>query len=218
MFGDCYEIMDNSKQLAIAILIGGKSFRFGTEKSNISFLGKPLILHQIETLAAFDEDVFLIAHSDDQIKDFKKKIEFPKEVSFIVDNREFFPFENLFSPMLGVYSALKELDHLKFEKVFLISGDAPMIKADIIEFIINKSLDYDCCVPRWENGYLEPLMAIYPTKQAFELAESALKSKLFSLNQLIDPNWKIKYVSVENELRPLDINLLSFFRFMELGF
>ena len=48
--------MNNNKSLAIIILIGGKSARFGTEKAIINIFGKPLILHQIETLYKFDED------------------------------------------------------------------------------------------------------------------------------------------------------------------
>lgn len=203
--------MDNRKILAIAILIGGKSLRFGTEKPVISFFDKPLILHQIETLAAFDEDVFLVAHSTAQIINYKKKIDFPKEIRFIVDDREFFPYENLFSPTLGVYSALKELDHLEFEKVLIISGDAPMIKAEVIEHIIKQSIAYDCCVPKWENGYLESLFAVYPVKSALSLAEKALKANKFNLSLLIDPNWKINYISVERDLRPLDKHLLSLF-------
>ncbi|TFG18331.1 MAG: molybdenum cofactor guanylyltransferase, partial [Promethearchaeota archaeon] len=36
--------MENQKKLAILILIGGKSTRFGVEKAVINVLGKPLIL------------------------------------------------------------------------------------------------------------------------------------------------------------------------------
>ena len=66
--------MDNQKKLAIVILIGGKNIRFGYESAAVlNVLGKPLILHQIETLSKFDEDVFLIAHSEYQINSYLKK-------------------------------------------------------------------------------------------------------------------------------------------------
>lgn len=43
--------MDNSKELAVLILIGGRTTRFGTEKAIIELYGKPLILHQLEILS-----------------------------------------------------------------------------------------------------------------------------------------------------------------------
>lgn len=46
--------MENPKYLAILILIGGRSTRFGTEKAIIELYGKPLILHQLEILSKFD--------------------------------------------------------------------------------------------------------------------------------------------------------------------
>ena len=82
----------NKNLLAFVILVGGKSARFGTEKAVVEIVGKPLILHQIETLSKLRQQIFLIARSEEQILDYKKKIEFPKEVNFIVDDREFFSF------------------------------------------------------------------------------------------------------------------------------
>ncbi|MHA1763414.1 MAG: molybdenum cofactor guanylyltransferase, partial [Promethearchaeota archaeon] len=52
--------LENPKYLAILILIGGRSSRFGFDKGSIEFLGKPLILYQIDTLKQFDNDVFLV--------------------------------------------------------------------------------------------------------------------------------------------------------------
>ncbi len=82
--------MIDQKYLAILILIGGKSTRFGTEKPIVNFYGKPLILHQIDILSKIDHDIYLVAHSEEQIFNYRKQIEFPKDVNFIVDNRNIF--------------------------------------------------------------------------------------------------------------------------------
>jgi molybdopterin-guanine dinucleotide biosynthesis protein A len=201
--------MENPKYLAILILIGGKSARFGIEKAAIDLLGKPLILHQIETLSKLDEDVFLVAHSEEQIFNYRKMISFPKEIAFIIDDREIFHHPNIFKPMLGIYSGLKELKRLNFEKVFLLSCDMPLIKPEVIQLMIEKSKGYECCIPKWKNGFLEPFFAIYPVSKGLERAKQILIKENYGLLNFIDKNWKINYVAVEELIQPLDQNLLS---------
>ncbi|TFG01227.1 MAG: molybdenum cofactor guanylyltransferase [Promethearchaeota archaeon] len=201
--------MINEKSLAIIILIGGKSARFGTEKAVINLLNKPLILHQIDTLSNFDKDIFLVANSEEQIYNLRKKITFPKEVAFIVDDRELFTFPRIFKPMLGIYSGFKELDNLGFEKCFLLSCDMPLIKPSVIELLMNGIKGYDCCIPQWKNGFIEPFFAIYPVKKTYERSKWILETENYGLLNLIDENWKINYISVEDSIKPLDKNLVS---------
>lgn len=201
--------MNNSKDLAILILIGGKSTRFGTEKAVVEFFGKPLILHQIETLSKFDQDIFLVAHSEEQIFNYRREIEFPKNITFIVDDREIFRHPKIYKPMLGIYSGFKELLRQKFEKAFVLSCDMPLIKPEVINFMIQQSEDYDCVIPKWKNGFLEPYFAIYPVKKGFNKAKEILMNENYGLLNLIEKNWKINYLLVEDKIQPLDQNLLS---------
>jgi len=202
--------MNVEKKLAIIILIGGKNIRFGNESAAVlDVLGKPLILHQIETLSKFDEDVFLIAHSEYQINSYYKKIDFPRDINFTVDDTDFLEDTELRTPMLGIYSGFKELDRLGFEKGFLLSGDMPLIKPKVIELMINRVKGYDCGIPRWNNGYLEPLFAIYPVKSTYKLAKKAIQERNYALNKIIDESLNINYISVEESIKPLDQNLVS---------
>ena len=202
--------MNVEKKLAIIILIGGKNIRFGNESAAVlDVLGKPLILHQIETLSKFDEDVFLIAHSEYQINSYYKKINFPRDINFIVDDSEIVEDKELRTPMLGFYSGFKELDRLGFEKGFLLSGDMPLIKPKVIELMINSVKGYDCSVPRWNNGYLEPLFAIYSVNSIFKLAKKSILERNYALNKIIDESLNINYISVEESIKPLDQNLVS---------
>jgi len=201
--------MESQKALVILILIGGKSIRFGTEKAAIELFGKPLILHQIDTLYKFDQDIFLVAHSEEQIFNYRKEIEFPKEINFFLDDREVFNHPKIFKPMLGIYSGFKELLKLNFEKAFLLSCDIPLIKSEVVELMINESKGYDCCIPRWNNGFLEPFFAIYPVEKGFYRAKEILTNENYGLYNFIDKSWKINYVSVEKSIQPLDHNLVS---------
>ncbi|TFF88215.1 MAG: molybdenum cofactor guanylyltransferase [Promethearchaeota archaeon] len=202
----------SQKELAILILAGGQSRRFGREKWSFEVNDKPLLLYQIETLEKFDEDIFLSVNSQNQIYNLKEKIKFPKEVNFIEDDRELFPYPELFTPLLGIYSGVKKLNNLDFKKVFVISGDAPLIDSDVIKYMIKQSEGFDLTIPRWENAYLESMFAIYPVKETYHKAKEILKEKEhYGLNKLIEESWKINYISVEKQLRPLDPNLFSLF-------
>ncbi|MFX1568926.1 MAG: molybdenum cofactor guanylyltransferase [Promethearchaeota archaeon] len=200
---------ENQTYLAILILIGGKSTRFGLEKPIIEIYGKPLILHQIDILSKFDQDIYLVAHSEEQIFNYKKEIKFPKDINFIVDDREIFNHPNIYKPMLGIYSGLKELNELGFEKVFLLSCDMPLIKPEVINLMISESQGFECCIPKWNNGFLEPFFAIYPVKKGFHKAKEILIDENYGLLNFIDKNWIINYISVENLIQPLDKNLIS---------
>ncbi len=202
--------MDDQKKLAIVILIGGKNIRFGNESAAVlDVLGKPLILHQIETLSKFDEDVFLVANSEYQINSYYREINFPRDINFIVDDTEIIGEPDVRTPMLGIYSGFKELNNLGFEKGFLLSGDMPLIKPEVIELLIKEVEGYDCCIPRWNNGFLEPLFAIYPVEKTYELAKKTIQEKNYAFNSIIDKTWNINYISVEESIKPLDQNLVG---------
>ena len=202
--------MDDQKKLAIVILIGGKNIRFGNESAAVlDVLGKPLILHQIETLSKFDEDVFLVANSEYQINSYYKEINFPRDINFIVDDTEIIGDSDVRTPMLGIYSGFKELNNLGFEKGFLLSGDMPLIKPEVVDLLIKEVEGYDCCIPRWNNGFLEPLFAIYPVEKTYELAKKTIQEKNYAFNSIVDKTWNINYISVEESIKPLDQNLVG---------
>ena len=203
-------IKNNSKYLAIAILIGGISTRFGSDKGLFEFHGKSLISYQLETLTQTDYDIFLVAHSIEQVQSYINKIDIRQITGFIIDDNSPSSDSNLHSPMKGLYSAYKELKDMDYEKSLTLSCDLPFINLDVIEFLIKQSKGYDCCIPKWNNGFLEPLFAIYPIKKAYKKAEENLKNHKYKLTNIMSDNWKINFLSVENSIKQFDQNLLTF--------
>ncbi|MFW9819145.1 MAG: molybdenum cofactor guanylyltransferase [Candidatus Thorarchaeota archaeon] len=203
-------IRKGSMHLAISILIGGASTRFGSDKGLFQISGKPLISYELETLGKLNYDIFLVAHSKKQVQDYLDKIEIERVMAFIVDDYTLLENKDIKTPLLGLYSAFKELNELGYEKTFVLPCDTPLIQKNVIEFLVKASRDYDCCIPQWNNRLFEPLIAIYPIKKAFERSKEILKANLFKLTNLLDKNWKINYVSIENFIQPLDPQLLSF--------
>ncbi len=129
---------------------------------------------------------------------------------FIVDDNSVIGDKKTRSPLIGLYSTFKELLSLHYEKTFILACDNPFIQFKVIELLIFNSINYECCIPQWENSFVEPLFAIYPTRKAYYLSKKNLENKQFKLNKLLDRKWKTKYISIENEIKPIDNNLLTF--------
>ena len=204
------KINDKSKDIAFAVLIGGKSNRFGSDKGLYEFQGKSLISYLLNTLSEGAYDIFLVAHSPRQVQNYINNIDIKKIVAFILDDKKLVPDLKLHAPLLGLYSAYKELSKLGYKRTFTLSCDTPLIKYEVIKFIIEESKGYDCCIPRWNNGYIEPLLAIYPTKNAYFRSEEKLLKNEFQLTSLAENKWKIKYLSIEDSIKPFDEDLVSF--------
>ncbi len=92
----------------------------------------------------------------------------------------------------------------------MLSCDNPLVKFEVIEYIINQCEGFDCCIPKWKNNFLEPLLAIYPVNKAYETSKRNLRNNIFKLTKLISQAWKTKYISIEDEIWFLDKKFQSF--------
>ena len=201
--------ISKKSNLAIVILIGGKSSRFGNDKGLFKIHGKPLISYQLETLKRLSHDIFLISNSKEQVQNYVNEINFEMITAIIIDNYNKDRLKELYTPMIGIYSAFKELNKLGYEKSLVLSCDLPLIKLNVIDFLIKQSVGFDCCIPRWDNGFVEPLVAIYPVRKGLAKTKENLRMKRYKLTNLLDSNWKINFVSIENSIKVMDENMLS---------
>ena len=92
----------------------------------------------------------------------------------------------------------------------MLSCDNPLVKFEVIEFIIRQCEGFDCCIPRWNNNFLEPLLAIYPITKAYETSLRNITQNKYKLTKIISKDWKTNYISIENEISFLDKKLQSF--------
>ncbi|AEC52570.1 molybdopterin-guanine dinucleotide biosynthesis protein A [Pyrococcus sp. NA2] len=151
------------------VLAGGKSRRFGIDKLLYKVNGKPLILHTIERLEMSREinEIVIVAApwNKETMKSFGYEV--------VVDDL-------LLGPISGVYTALSLGDS------FIVGGDMPSLIPEFIDYIIKEFNNYGkiVCVPRWENGYLEPLHAAY-SKKFREILEERIKRGLYKLGDAI---------------------------------
>lgn len=210
------KISNKSKILAIAVLIGGKSSRFGSDKGLFELSGKPLISYLLDILYKINYNIFLVANSISQMQDYMKKIDIKNLTAFIIDEKDINSDDTLQTPMIGLYSAFKELNRLNYKKVIILTCDSPLIKKEVLEYLIEKCKNFDCCIPQWESGFLEPLIAIYPIKKALKSIKRNFKNRLYKLTNILSTHWKINFISIEKEIKQIDSELSTFININEL--
>ncbi len=131
-------------------------------------------------------------------------------MGFIVDEVDFALNRGSHLPLIGLYSAFKELRKLGYKKVLVLPCDTPLVKFEVIDFLIHQCNKFDCCIPKWQNNLLEPLIAIYSIKNAYESSIRNIKQNQYKLTKLINKDWKVNYISIEQDITKIDPNLLSF--------
>ena len=77
-------------------------------------------------------------------------------------------------------------------------------------FLLEVCLNRTASIPRWPNGYIEPLHAAYHVKSAEEAAEEALKEGKLNMRSMIEKLGMVRYISTL-VIKQLDPELLTFF-------
>ncbi|MCZ7401375.1 MAG: molybdenum cofactor guanylyltransferase [Candidatus Methanoperedens sp.] len=179
------------------ILAGGRGKRMGNrEKALMVINGKPLIDYVIKSLENVVDEI-IISVRDKSQGDVLKQI----MPGYTYANDE---FENK-GPLSGMLSGLTLC---KNEFCFIGACDMPFINENVVKMLFRLSEAYEAAIPRWEDGFLEPLHAVYRCKsmiresrKAIELGENTIIAPIFRIN--------VNYISIET-IRKIDPDLRTF--------
>jgi len=185
------------------ILAGGKSQRFYPFDKCFSTLNnKPLIQHAIDRISSVADEIIVAARDEEQGGRIKKIIKNSNKIVFVFDSSKDV------GPLAGFLSGL---ERASFSYSIVIGCDMPFIDPGVAKFLfeIASSAGYDAVVPKWENGMLEPLHAVYrnePMLAAIKEAAKRGEGKIFTvLSQLK----KVYFLSV-SKIREIDPCLKTF--------
>lgn len=181
------------------ILAGGFSRRFGQEKGLIDLAGKPLILHVVDRVYKTVNETVVVVNS--KVKKGKFESLLGHIANVVVDKQE------AQSPLVG---ALTGFESAKGEYSLLLPCDTPLISSQITELLLDTCINKAAVIPRWPNGYIEPLQAAYHTKSAITAAKRALEEGRLDLRSMIARLSGVRYISTV-ALRQMDPKLLTFF-------
>jgi len=184
---------------AVVILAGGFSKRFGEDKCLIDLVGKPLLLHVMDRVSTVVDEKVVVADSDTT----KQRLSnlFKSKTRVVVDT-----YEDK-SPLVGTLTGFESVNA---EHSLLLPCDTPFVSAEIAALLLDLCVNKSAVIPRWPNGYIEPLQAAYNTRSAMEAAKKALDEGKRDLSSMINCLRGIRYVSTL-VLQQLDPPLLTFF-------
>jgi len=128
------------------IIAGGKSGRFGEDKSIYIHEGRPLISHVIDVIKPVFEDVVLIANDSEKFSFLGLDV-----IPDIIPG---------LGPIGGIYTALEKID---CSRVFIFPCDMPFLNTEFVRYMSRIPDLYDVIVPR-AGEFFQPLHAIYSKK------------------------------------------------------
>jgi molybdenum cofactor guanylyltransferase len=179
------------------ILAGGKGKRMGyREKALLEFNGKPLITCVIKSLEKVVDDIIISVRDKAQEE---LLITVLPGYTYISDD-----YENT-GPLSGILSSLTAC---RDEFCFIAACDMPFINENVVDLLFKKSEDHDAAIVRREDGYLEPLHAVYKCKpMVFETKKAIMNGN----KKILAPihRMKVNYVEIE-EIRKIDPDLKTF--------
>jgi molybdopterin-guanine dinucleotide biosynthesis protein A len=184
------------------ILAGGFSSRLGQDKGLLSLASKPLVKYVLDAVEGIVEEKILVASSKDQAENYKKVIN--SNVNIHVDRKSIAEAQ---SPLIGASTGFKEA-HGRY--ALLLPCDTPFVSRDVISLLFELCIDRNAVIPRWPNGCMEPLQAVYCSEPAYEAARSALNEGKLNMQSMIDKLRGVRYVSTL-VLEQLDQELTTFF-------
>ncbi len=194
--------MEMQSKKTVVILAGGKSQRFQSfDKCLISLNNKPLIQHAIDKIITVADEIIVAARDEKQGEQIRTKIKTPNKVVLVFDSLKGF------GPLAGVLSGL---ERAFFPYSLVIGCDMPYINERVVEFLFEiASKGYDAVVPRWENGMVETLHAVYRREPVLAAIKEAIREGDGKVSTLLSRLEKVNFLPM-NKISEIDPSLETF--------
>jgi len=183
---------------AVIVLAGGLSKRFGQDKCLKDLAGKPLVVHVLDRVSAVADERLIVVGSEVQKNVLSGLPDLGAGV--VVDKY------GDHSPLVG---ALTGFESVRADRALLLPCDAAFVVPEIASLLLDLCVGRSAVVPRWPNGYVEPLQAAYDVKLAVDAARKALDEGKRDMLGMIAHLRHIRYVSTL-VLQQYDEKLTSF--------
>ena len=166
------------------VLAGGSSSRFGKDKGLATLAGKPLINYVIDAIRRIVDETIVVTSSSERITKYKEII--PGSVKFIEDILE----SN--GPLIGVLTGFAAASG---KYALILPFDTPFVSREVVSLLFELCIGRSAVIPRWPNGQIEPLHAIYQVRLATAAAEAAVAEGRLDMRGMIERMRGVRFVS-----------------------
>jgi molybdenum cofactor guanylyltransferase len=182
------------------ILAGGSSKGFTSDKGILELGNKPLINYVIDAVEGLVEEVIVVTSSQAQADSYLKLVS-SKKVRFAVDVCK------SKGPLVG---ALSGFEAANGEYSALLRFDSPFISPEVLSLLLDCCIGKAAAVPRWTDQEIEPLHAVYNTKQALQATKEALAEDGSDMQTMVEKLHGVRYISTM-VIEQLDPDFKTFF-------
>ncbi len=181
------------------VLAGGSSSRFGDDKGVVKLAGKPLIGHVVDAVRSIVDETIVVTSSAERVTEYKQLV--PDCVKFIVDIRE------SKGPLIG---SLTGFNVASGKYALVVPFDTPFVSRELVSLLFELCIGRSAVIPRWPNGQIEPLHAVYQVKAAMPAAEGAMAEGRLDMRGMIERMRGVRFISTL-VISEIDPELKSFF-------
>ena len=189
------------EEVTVAILAGGSSKRFGSEKALADFQGKPLILHMISIAKKLSNEFMIVVSNEEQESKLRNVV---PDVRIVVD-----PPSDTKCALAG---ALTAFEYTLTSHTLLLPVDTPLASVDLLRMILQMRSGHGAVVPSWPSGYIEPLHSVYLSEHAYYHGLKVMDKGLYRMKDMLDALQNVIFVSTE-ALKQFDPDLDTFVNF-----
>ncbi len=170
--------------LTIAILAGGNSARFKSEKSLAEFRGRPLITHMIDIAKKLSPQVLIVVSSEEKGEALE---EYAKGIRIVTDPED--------SVRCALTGAITAFEYTETDYTQLLPVDTPLANVSLLKTIYQLRDDHGAVVPSWPSGYIEPLHSVYLAEHAYSDGSETADKKEYRMRNLLDRLKNVLYIS-----------------------
>ncbi|MDX4047961.1 molybdenum cofactor guanylyltransferase MobA [Aliarcobacter skirrowii] len=177
----------NPFEIPCVILSGGKSSRMGEDKSLLPFSSSnSLIEFQFNRLKPYFKDIYISSKND--------KFDFLKDKSKLILDKN----QDVYSPILALQTILE-----KFDKVFIITVDTPLIKISSIKKLLENSNNFEITIAQTSQR-THNLCGVF-SNNLNETIEKMIKNDIHKINYLVK-NSKYQIINYDDDNEFININ------------
>lgn len=178
------------------ILAGGLSRRLGRPKQFIEVGGVPLLVRVVASVSEIADRVVVVTRGNmvSKIARLIPGIRVTRDGSLVR------------SPLVGLAAGAISISA---DYVAALPCDLPFLAPALLGRLFFAAKGRDAAIPRWPNGMIEPLVAVYARRPLLLACRNALRAGERSNQSMIDRLRRVQFVEVAS-LRSADPRLASF--------